>query len=149
MLGCATGISQQARSQVTYQGPFAALQASPDQHIGKIVMLGGKIIETTGNGTFSEITVLQLPLGSGDRPLDDDESQGRYLIRSELFLDPAIYEKGRLLTAVGKLSGKETRSVGGFQYVYPVLEAIEIKPWPGTRERFPRLHFGIGLGTSF
>ena len=149
VFACAAGISQQARTQVTYSGPFAALQKSPDQHVGEILMLGGKVIETTGTAGASEITVLQLPLGTRDRPQDGDHSQGRYLIQSDDFLDPAIYQQGSLLTVVGKLSGGETRSIGSFQYLYPVVKAIEIKPWPREQQTGPRFHFGIGVGTSF
>jgi len=146
VLGCASGISQQVRSQVTYSGSFAQLQTAPDEHMGEIVMLGGKIIETTGSTTASEITVLQLPLGRRDRPRDGDRSEGRYLVRSEQFLDPAIYQKGSRLTVVGRLSGSEVRSIGGFQYVYLLVEAIEIRLWPRTRRVSPNVHFGIGVG---
>ena len=149
MLGCATGISQQARSQVTYNGSFAELKTTPDEHVGEIVILGGKVIETRGYPTFSEITVLQLPLGKRDRPQDGDRSDGRYLARSEQFLDPAIYREGSLLTVVGRLIGSEVRSIGEFQYVYPVVEAIEIKAWPQARKALPGVHFGIGIGKSF
>jgi len=149
VLGCATGISRQARSQVTYRGSFPALQTASDEHVGKIVMFGGKVIETKTYPSSSEITVLQLPLGSSNRPQDGDRSEGRYLIRSEQFLDPAIYQKGRLLTVVGRLSGSEVRSIGGFEYDYPVLEAIELKPWPQGRKTSPIFHFGIGVGTWF
>ena len=117
--------------------------------MGKIVMLGGKIIETTGSETFSEITVLQLPLGRRDRPQDGDRSRGRYLVRSEQFLDPAIYQKGSRLTVVGRLSRSEVRSIGGFQYAYPLVEAIEIKLWPRARQASPSIHFGVGVGTWF
>ena len=149
ILGCATGISQKARSRVTYNGSFAELQTAADEHMGEIVMLGGKVIETKGYPAFSEITVLQLPLGKKDRPQDGDRSDGRYLIRSEQFLDPAIYRQGSLLTVVGKLSGSEVRSIGEFQYVYPIVEAIEIKRWPQARKTFPGVHFGIGVGARF
>ena len=149
ILGCAAGISQQARSQVTYNGSFAGLQGATDEHIGEIVILGGKVIEAKGYPTFSEITVLQLPLGKKDRPQDGDRSDGRYLVRSEQFLDPAIYRRGGLLTVVGRLSSSEVRSIGEFQYVYPVVEAIEIKQWPQARKTFPSVHFGIGVGTWF
>ena len=148
MLGCATGISRQVRSQVTYNGSFEELQTSADEHVGEIVILGGKVIETKGYPTFSEITVLQLPLGKRDRPQDGDRSGGRYLVRSE-FLDPAIYRQGSLLTVVGRLSGSEARSIGEFQYLYPILEAIEIKLWPQARKALPAVHFGIGIGTWF
>ncbi len=149
ILGCATGISQKARSQVTYNGSFAELQTAADEHMGEIVMLGGKVIETKGYPAFSEITVLQLPFGKKDRPQDGDRSDGRYLIRSEQFLDPAVYRQGSLLTVVGKLSGSEVRSIGEFQYVYPIVEGIEIKRWPQARKTFPSVHFGIGVGTRF
>jgi len=149
ILGCATGISQKARSQVTYNGSLAELQTAADEHMGEIVMLGGKVIETKGYPAFSEITVLQLPLGKKDRPQDGDRSDGRYLIRSEQFLDPAIYRQWSLLTVVGKLSGSEVRSIGEFQYVYPIVEAIDIKRWPQAQKTFPGVHFGMGVGAQF
>jgi outer membrane lipoprotein len=147
MFGCATGISQQTRSQVTYKGTFAALQKAPSQHTGEIVMFGGKVIDTKSSPTSSEITVLQLPVDTTHRPKDGDQSQGRYIVQSKQFLDPAIYQAGSLLTVVGKVTGSEVRSIGGFQYVYPLVEAIEIKPWPATGRKSPSFHFGIGVGT--
>lgn len=146
ILGCASGISRQVRSQVTYSGSFAQLQTAPAEHVGEIVMLGGKIIQTRGSALGSEITVLQLPLGRRDRPQDGDRSEGRYLVRSEQFLDPSIYQKGSGLTVVGRLSDSEVRAIGGFRYVYPLVEAIEIKLWPRTRRISPSVHFGIGVG---
>lgn len=147
MLGCATGISRQTRSQVTYHGTFAALQKAPDKHTGATVMLGGKVLETKGSQSSTEITVLQLPLDARDRPQDGDQSQGRYIVQSKQFLDPATYQAGSLLTVVGRVAGSEVRSIGGFQYVYPLVEAMEIKPWPATLRKSPSFHFGIGVGT--
>ena len=45
LLGCASGISQQSRSQVTYDGSFSDLQKTPREYVGEVVLLGGKIIE--------------------------------------------------------------------------------------------------------
>jgi len=44
-VGCATGISKEVRSQVTYSGNFSELQHNPDQFKGQTVIFGGKIIE--------------------------------------------------------------------------------------------------------
>ena len=147
--GCATGISQQTRSQVTYHGSFSELRSNIDQHSGEVVMLGGKVIETQGSQTGSEVTVLQLALDRRGRPEDVNQSEGRYLIRSGQFFDPAIYQKGTLLTVVGTLTGSEVRPVGGFDYDYPIVEAIEVKPWPRQQRTSPRFHFGVGVGKSF
>ena len=147
--GCATGISQQIRSQVTYHGSFSELRANIDQYGGEVVMLGGKVIETQGSQTGSEICVLQLALDRSGRPKNVNQSEGRYVIRSGQFFDPAIYEKGAMLTVVGRLSGSEVRPVGGFQYTHPIVEAIEVKPWPRKQGTSPRFHFGVGVGKSF
>lgn len=112
-------------------------------------MLGGKILETNVSSTLSELTVLQLALDNNDRPVNLDQSHGRFLVQSKKFLDPAIYQKGILLTLVGKLKGSEVRAIGEFDYAYPLLEPIEIKLWPMEILTQPRFHFGFGVGTVF
>ena len=149
VVGCATGISQQSRSKVTYMGTFPELQKNPDTYVSEVVMLGGKIIEAQVSSTSSELTVLQLALGNSGRPVNLDQSAGRFLVQSEQFLDPATYQKGMLLTVVGILKGSKVRAIGSFDYVYPLVEAIEIKLWPKARQTQPSFHFGIGVGTTF
>ncbi len=53
--GCAPGISQQSRSKVTYTGSFSALQKTPDVYNGKIIMLGGRIIEAKTSPTLKTL----------------------------------------------------------------------------------------------
>jgi outer membrane lipoprotein len=146
---CTKGISKQARSWVTYSGSFSELQEKPGEYTGEVVLLGGKIIESRVNTEYSEITVLQLPLGGGDRPRLDDQSKGRFLIRSKQLLDPAVYTEGLAITVVAKLIGSEARKVGEFTYVYPVLDPMEIKLWPKDRGGEPSVHFGIGVFKGF
>ncbi len=147
--GCATGISQQSRSKVTYAGTFSDLQKTPDAYKGEVLILGGKILETNISSTLSELTVLQLALGNNDRPVNLDQSDGRFLVQSKQFLDPEIYQKGMLLTVVGILKGSKVQAIGGFDYVYPLVEPIEIKLWPKEMQTGPRFHFGLGVGTVF
>lgn len=147
--GCATGISQQSRLKVTYTGTFSKLQKTPDVYDGEVVMFGGKILETKVSSTLSELTVLQLAIGNSGRPVNLDQSHGRFLVQSEQLLDPAIYQKGMLLSVVGILKGSRVRAIGGFDYAYPLLEAIEIKLWPKEVQTQPRFHFGFGVGTTF
>jgi outer membrane lipoprotein len=145
---CATGISQQARAQVTYSEKFSVLQERPSAYLGQVVMFGGKILETKASSTSSEITVLQLPLGTSDRPQDGDRSEGRFLLRSVQFLDPAVYRTGLLLTAVGRVTGSEVRPIGGLDYAYPVVDVIEIKLWPERSPVYPGVQFGVGVGSG-
>ena len=149
LTGCATGISQQSRSKVTYAGMFSELQKTPDRYKDEIIMLGGKILETNVSSTVSQLTVLQLALDNKDRPVNLDQSQGRFIVESKQFLDPAIYKKGMLITLVGKLKGSKVRAIGGLDYDYPLVEPSEIKRWPMEILTGPRFHFGFGVGTTF
>lgn len=146
---CGGGISQQARDQVTYTGPFAELQQAPANYRGAMVLLGGKVIETLTKAGATELVVLQLDIGSRDRPLDNDQSQGRFLIRSARFIDPALFPPGTLITVVGRLEGSESRPIGEMPYTYPVIAPAEMKKWPAGLDTSPRFHFGIGIGTRF
>lgn len=149
LYGCAAGMSSQARSQVTFFDSFAELQQQPERHIGETVMLGGKIIETRVEAGATELSVLQLPLDRSDRPRDVDQSEGRFLVRSPQFLDPALYPEGARITVVGKVTESQQRLIGNMPYRYPVVEVVEIKQWPAAQDRSPRFHFGIGVGTRF
>jgi len=64
LTGCASGISQQARSQITYFGPFNSVQIQPDKYTNQIVMWGGRIIETLNRNDSTEIVILQMELDS-------------------------------------------------------------------------------------
>ncbi|MBR9981590.1 MAG: Slp family lipoprotein [Desulfatitalea sp.] len=148
--GCAAGISTQARSEVTVMEPFGELQQNAERYIGETVMLGGKIIETQVQDNSTELTVLQLELDRGDRPQAGDQSAGRYLVRSDQFLDPALYSAGTIITVVGRLVEQQERLIGSMPYRYPVIVPIEIKKWPEEQpDRGPRFHFGFGVGTRF
>ncbi len=149
VMGCAAGISQQSRSQVTYTGSFSALQKTPDVYKSEVIILGGRIIETKASSPLSELTVLQLALGSSGRPENLDQSEGRFIVQTNQLLDPAVYQKDMLLTVVGTLKGSKVLSIGGFEYTYPLVELIEIKLWPKGMQIRPIIHFGIGVGTSF
>ncbi len=149
LTGCAAGISPHSRSMVTYTGPFSTLQKTPDAYKGQVVMLGGRIIETKASSSLSEITVLQLAIDSNGRPLNPDQSEGRFIVQTKKLLDPAIYQKDIYLTVVGTLKGSKVGAIGGFQYAYPLVEGIEIKLWPKGMRTSPAIHIGIGVGTSF
>ena len=144
---CAAGISSQARSQVTFFDSFQQLQEQPEQYRGETAMLGGKIVSVRVEAGVTELVVLQLAMGNGTRPTDNDKSQGRFLVRSAQFMDPAIYPQGTLITVVGRIMGSETRDIGQMPYRYPVIDVIELKKWPADGQ--PRFHFGVGVGTRF
>jgi len=149
LAGCVSGVSDYSRAMVTYQGAFPELQGAPDQHRGQVAMLGGRIVETTPSSTGTEIVVLQLPLAARDKPALDQASQGRFLISSPEFLDPAAYRKLTLITVVGEVTGHVERPVGDYPYTLPVLRPIEIKQWSSNDwgGGGPAVQVGVGAGS--
>ena len=149
LIGCAGGISTQARSQVTYSGPFTDVQQNPDGFQGQTVIWGGRVIEIQNRDGITEIAALQLALDSKYRPTDNDSSQGRFLIRSTEFMDPVIYPPGTLITVVGRLQGAENRLIGEMDYRYPVIDMVELQKYDPQQNTKPRINIGIGVGTTF
>lgn len=147
--GCGGGISEQARSQVTYTGSFKKLQQAPAEQLGATVIFGGKIIAMETMDDQTELLVLQFALDASDRPEDSGDSDGRFIIRSRDFLDPALYPKGTLITVVGQVAGSEERLIGKMAYRYPVIAPLEMKKWSPRKNTTPRFHIGIGVGTTF
>jgi len=146
--GCASVISQRALNEVDQTLVFEQLLENPEAHKGKIVLLGGTIIETQNFSDRTLIVVLQRPLGFRKKPIAEDVSRGRFIIYTLGFLDPAIYRHGRKITVVGSVMGGEVRPLGKIEYSYPVIEKSELYLWPleETSGTGPRVHFGVGIG---
>ncbi len=115
--------------QVNEFKPFRDIQKAPELYAGKTVLWGGVIIETTSKKDETLIKVVQTELDIIKRPHDLDISGGRFLVRYPGFLDPAIYEKGREITVIGKIAGKEIIPLGEVLYTYPVILAKDIYLW--------------------
>jgi outer membrane lipoprotein len=115
--------------QVDEIRPFSEIQKSPETYVKKTVLWGGVIIETTNKQNETLIKVLQTELDAEKRPENLDISSGRFLVHYPGFLDLVIYAKGREITVVGEIVGKEVFKVGEIQYIYPVVLSKEIHLW--------------------
>ena len=122
--------SRQFQQQVGPPVPFLELLEKGEAHKGERVILGGYILETVNEQHASLLTMLQAPLDSRNRPKSQDLSEGRFLIRTEEFLDPEIYSKGRKLTVGGKVYEVRSQPLGNRSYPYPVIETQELHLWP-------------------
>jgi outer membrane lipoprotein len=145
--GCAQAISEEVRAQVDPAATFKGVFHDPDSYKGKIVLWGGKIIQTRNTKGTTWIEVLEQPVGHDDRPVRGSASEGRFLIRHEGFLDPAVYGRGRELTLVGEVQGRETRPLDEVEYHYPVVSDKQLVLWGPQQES--TIHFGLGIGATF
>jgi outer membrane lipoprotein len=136
---CAPVISPQLMEQVDRNLTYGALASRPDESRGKIVLLGGTIVQTVPKPTETEIEVVQKPVSTSGEPYLTDKSEGRYLVVVDRFLDPAIYSAGRDVTVAGKVQSSVTRRLGEIDYRYPVIGALELYLWknPLSSQAYP------------
>ena len=121
MHGCGHVISPQVMDQVDRSLDYRAIAADPAAAKGKMVLLGGTIVQAVPKPGLSEIEVVQKELDRWDAPRLTDRSEGRFIVTSERFLDPAVFSPGRGITVAGEVMDPETRRLGEIDYRYPVI----------------------------
>ncbi len=121
---------------------------------GKPVRWGGTIIEVENEADSSRIQILYYPLNSTGRPVVTENTQGRFIIQSRNFLDPAIYKKDAKITVTGALNGSAERTIGKKVLLLPVIDLENSFLWPEEQDRYyyppscvgyyPSLYYGFG-----
>jgi outer membrane lipoprotein len=94
------------------------------------VRWGGIIIDVENEQNFSLVQVLYYPLNGDGRPQTDQMNEGRFLIKSPDFLDPAVYTKNSEITVAGTLIGDLERTIGKKVLRLPLISASTIHLWP-------------------
>lgn len=130
---------------------FSDVQASPESYKGRVLVLGGEVLNAKRLRDSTQIEVLQLPLGDGEKPsVDRQQSQGRFFALQQEFLDPATVVKGTRVTIVGEVSGAKTDRLDDVEYLYPTLIVKHLHVWPAEsydwRQRKPAVGIFGGMG---
>ena len=94
------------------------------------VRWGGVIIDVENEQSYSLVQVLYYPLNYYGRPQLNNANQGRFVIKSPEFLDPAVYTKDTEITVAGTLVGDIERTVGKKKLRLPQIAASVIHLWP-------------------
>jgi len=85
---------------------FKKMIENPQQYVGTDVKLGGYILETKNLTDKAIIEVLQTPLtGLRKIPGPKENSEGRFKVSHDGFLDPAEYGRDRMVTVTGTFVG--------------------------------------------
>jgi outer membrane lipoprotein len=136
LAGCASDIPRPIREAPDRNIPLAQTLKNPEQYRGTIVRWGGVISSVENRRDETWIEIVERSLDGDGQPRDTDKSAGRFLVRVQGFLDPAIYAPKRLITATGTLHGNSTRTIGEHLYTYPVVHAEHFHLWP-TKTEYP------------
>ncbi|MDT8423989.1 MAG: Slp family lipoprotein [Desulfuromonadales bacterium] len=129
MPGCTHVIPSAARAKADRNLDFTAIKNNPDQYLGQTLLLGGLVvdIELAREGTTLEI--FSYGLDFTGEPVYTDANSGRFLSRTDRFLDPALFAPGRFVTLVATVQGRKTKPLGEIDYTYPVLSIDNIYLW--------------------
>ena len=130
LFGCVHVISNKIKDQAVPELQLKQVSQNPDTFKGKTVIWGGEIVETVNQKDgISLVTIFQRPLTYNDAPDLTSESEGRFIIKSEKYLDPYAYRKGRKLTVGGVILGGENKREGDIDYWYTIISAKELYLW--------------------
>jgi outer membrane lipoprotein len=147
VVGCAPPFPKDLLDKTDRNVSFAALQKEPERFSGKLLMLGGTIVDTKNLKDGTQIEVLQKPLDGEGQPAVTDETGGRFLVVTSQFLDGAIYHRGRSVTIIGEVAGSKLQPLGELEYRYPVLTAKGLHLWAPYSG--PRFSVGVGVYRGF
>jgi len=134
--GCATTSTPEAIRKPPPGDPtLAEVRANLSGYLGALVRWGGTIAGIENRAAETWLDVVSRPLDSSGRPRTEGDSTGRFLVKVQGFLDPAVYHDGRLVTVSGRVSGEETRPIGEYPYRYIVVDAETTQLWEPLPER--------------
>ena len=116
------------------------------KHQYKTARWGGTLIDVKNDEAETTLQLLAFPLNYYGRPNLSASTLGRFLVRSNDFLDPALYVKSSELTVSGRLVDLNTRKVGQKVLSLPVIELQQIYLWPEYR---PTYYCGDGYSPYY
>ncbi len=126
LAGCAgRGLFSGPEGEDAIKVDFGDLQLSPQSYLGRKIILGGVIVQTTNTPEGTIIEIYQTRLDASDTPIEVDVSQGRFLGMYKGFLDSKIHRPGRKITVLGLAQGEKILKLDEIDYRYPFLEIIE------------------------
>ncbi|SDY04042.1 Slp family lipoprotein [Nitrosomonas sp. Nm58] len=127
--GC-TSLPPAIRDFPFIQVPYQAANQDISAYKDVPVRWGGVIIDVENEKDFSLVQVLFYPIDYKGYPQLNKKNEGRFVIESSDFLDPAAYTKDTEITVAGTIKGDIERTIGNKTIRVPLISATAIYLWP-------------------
>jgi outer membrane lipoprotein len=142
LLVCAGCASKPASISLAVVDDVSLTQARDDgdAYLGSTVRWGGVVTEVENKADKTWVFLVGRALKDNEKPIIDGQSEGRFIASFDGFIDPLVYKSGRPLTVVGDIEGSTVRSIGEYDYYFPVVKVRDSHLWaePGkTRVYYP------------
>lgn len=135
LTGCASTLPEPIREPPSNDLALSEARQDPEAFIGQPVRWGGTIAGVDNRENETCLEVVGRDLQSSGKPASSDSSHGRFLACVNRFLDPMIYQDGRMVTVAGTLEAVEQKPVGKYPYTYPVVQVKNMHLWQVEPER--------------
>jgi len=129
LTSCATKVPQSIDEDIKDIPRLKVVAHNIPAYIGQRVRWGGIIANVVNEKEATVLEIVEHSLNKQGRPLETDQTQGRFLARFSGFLDPMVYAKGREITVVGKISKETKQLIYQFEYTYPEIVVDSFRLW--------------------
>lgn len=109
---------------------YNQVSADLDSYQDTTVRWGGVIVDVEDDEDFSWMQVSFYPLDYYGRPVLKKPSEGRFVIKSDKFLDATLYAADREIIVVGVIDGEIERKIDNRSLRLPLIRAAAIHLWP-------------------
>jgi outer membrane lipoprotein len=147
LAGCGARIPATLQSQVSWELGFAEIRRQPEAYIGRLVALGGSVLQIEAVDQGYRAVVSELPLDpSRHRPVANQPPRGLFLLLLPRRTLPPDLRPGREVTVVGEVLGKGTLTGAAEAEALPLLEERHTHVWGSSW--WPQIYIGIGGGIA-
>lgn len=130
LLSACAGLPAAVKDVPVTDVPYSQASQNPSGYKDTSVRWGGVIIDVDNEENFTLVQVLSYPLNFYGRPQLNKQSEGRFVVKSTEFLDPAVYAKDKEITIAGTINGDIERTIGKKAVRMPLLASKAIYLWP-------------------
>lgn len=133
-LSACSGIPSGVMRQVDRGLTFEDAKTAPEQHRGKVFLLGGTVEERQDLKDMTWMLIRQHELDSLSQPHLAAPSEGEFVVVISPPVSPAQYRRGKRVTVVGRMIGLKQVAGSDPARVFPSFVALYLHPWKhGTR----------------
>ena len=127
--GCSTIPKPLQTADEAFLVNYQQAKSEQNANVGLPARWGGIIAKVENLPTSTRIEVVNLDLSSSTRPINKQETLGRFRLYYDGLLDPVIYKQGKSITAIGEIAQIEAGKIGEADYQFPVLKAKKVHLW--------------------
>lgn len=136
--GCTYAISPDLASRADKNISFETIENDPETYKGKLVILGGTIVQTANIKQNTMLEVEQKPLDYWGKPKRTQRPGGRFKVLYTGYLNAMVYAPGREITVAAEVEGSRSKALGDNESGILIVLSKELKLWPRERQTWDK-----------